>query len=273
MDGDCFTIYKRDLIHELRIRPVFKIPLKCDTAIEIDGYRDLVRESDGEGMNYARLLEGPLVLRALPPASLTLLLVVQTFGQVQTPAKPLTLAQVWTLDVTYTDHRHGVTFRYPSSWKSTTQFGYHPPRLTNSSATPIAGFGYSEGGFPRDRIVGPYAGTNLEGVGIVYSAVPAASAAECEAKAASVSDSPKHSQTAFGHREFSVYEAEGIGMSQSIAGELYATYGEHTCYLFETDRAVASPGALDNIQALTPAQLSSIDAHLLDIMKSVRIEP
>jgi hypothetical protein len=186
------------------------------------------------------------------------------------PAKPLTLTQVWTLDATYTDHQHGVTFRYPSAWEATTQFAYHSPALTVSEATPIAGFGYSEGGFPRDRIVGPYAEMNLEGVGIVYSAVPAASAAECEAKAASLSDSPKHSQVMFGHRSFSVYETGEAGMSQSIGGELYATYVGSTCYLFETDVAVAS---LDDIQALTPAQLRYIDIHLLDIMKSVRIVP
>ena len=216
------------------------------------------------------------MLRALPTASLTLLLVVQTSGQelAQTPAqpaKPLTLTQVWTLDATYTDHQHGVTFRYPSDWEATTQFAYVPPALTLSEATPIAGFGYSEGGFPRHQIVGPYAGTNLEGVGMVYSAVPVASGAGCEAKAASLSDSPKHSQVIFGHRSFSVYETGGAGMSSSIAGELYATYVGSTCYLFETDVAVASPGALDDIQALTPAQLRYIDIHLLDIMKSVRI--
>ena len=218
------------------------------------------------------------MLRALPTASLTLLLVVQTSGQdlAQTPAqpaKPLALTQVWTLDATYTDHQHGVTFRYPSAWKATTQFGYHPPALTVSEATPIAGFGYSAGGFPRDHIVGPYARTNLEGVGIVYSAVPAASTTECEAKAASLSDSPKHWHAVFGHRPFSVYETREAGMSQSNAGELHATYVGSTCYLFETDVAVASPGALDDIQALTPAQLRYIDIHLLDIMKSVRIVP
>jgi hypothetical protein len=216
------------------------------------------------------------VLRALPTASLTLLLAIQTSGQdlSQTPAQPaepLTLTQVWTLDATYTDHPHGVTFRYPSAWNTTTQFAYHPPALTVSGATPIAGFGYSEGGFPRDRIVGPYTRTNLEGVGIVYSAVPEASAAACEAKAASVSDSPRHSQMVFGHRSFSVYETGEAGMSQSIAGELYATYVGLTCYLFETDVAVASPGVVDDIPALTPAQLHYIDIHLLDIMKSVRI--
>jgi hypothetical protein len=80
------------------------------------------------------------MLRALPTASLILLLVVQASGQDLTqtpaqPAKPLTLTQVWTLDATYTDHQHGVTFRYPSAWEATTQFAYHPPALTVSEAT------------------------------------------------------------------------------------------------------------------------------------------
>ena len=112
--------------------------------------------------------------------SFTLLLVFQASGQKAGPtsAQPttsLTLAQVWALDATYTDKQHGVNFRYPSVWQATMQFAYHPPALTGSaSAKPIAGFGYSEGGFPRDHIAGPYSGTNLEGVGFAYSAFPAA---------------------------------------------------------------------------------------------------
>jgi hypothetical protein len=143
--------------------------------------------------------------------------------------------------------------------------------LTQSEATPIAGFGYSEGGFPRERIVGPYTQTNLEGVGIVYSAVPVASAAECEAKAASLSYSPKRAQVVFGRRSFSGYKTAGAGMSQSIAGMLYVTYAGSNCYLFETDVAVSSPGVLENIKTLTPAQLHFIDIHLQDIMNSVGI--
>jgi hypothetical protein len=108
------------------------------------------------------------------------------------PAKPLTLAQVWTLDGTFNDPQHGVSFRYPAVWQATTQFAYHPPALTQSDvAKPIAAFGFSEGGFPRKQLVGPYGRTNLEGVSLVYSAVPAASVAECSAKAASVTGSLK----------------------------------------------------------------------------------
>jgi hypothetical protein len=188
------------------------------------------------------------------------------------PAKPLTLAQVWTMNGTYNDPQHGVTFRYPAVWKATTQIAYHPPALTQSDAAkPIAGFGYSEGGFPRRKSVGPYGRTNLEGVGIVYAVVPAASVAGCKATATSVSGSPEGLPVTFGERSFSVYKTEGAGMSQSISGNLYATYGAPNCYLFETDVAVVSPGVVDNIQALTPAQLSFIDSHLVDIIKSVQI--
>ena len=220
-----------------------------------------------------------VMLRTLRAASLALLLVVQSSGRgaeqaPDQPAKPLTLTQVWTLNRTYTDPQHGVTFRYPSVWQATTQFAYHPPALTQSDeAKPIAGFGYSEGGFPRTRIVGPYAGTNLEGVGVVYSAVPAANATECEAKAATLSNSPKRPPVVFGGRSFSVYETGEGGMSQSISGNLYATYADQTCYLIETDLAAALPGVLNDIRALTPAQLRFIDIQLLNIMKSVRIVP
>lgn len=112
-------------------------------------------------------------------------------------SKPLTLQQVWSLDSIYTDPHYGVTFHYASVWKPATQFGYVPPGLVayldpsgDQNPEPVKGFSYVEGGFPRDRIIGPYTAMNLEGVGFVYSVLPAASPADCEKKAASVSDNP-----------------------------------------------------------------------------------
>jgi len=171
------------------------------------------------------------------------LLIRQAFGQApaQAPTKLFTLAQVWTLDATYNDQQNVVTFRYPKSWEAATQFGYHPPALINlDGIKPIAGFGYSEGGFPRDRMVGPYAGTNLEGFGLVYSAFPTASVTECERKAATLSDSPEHSTAVMQGRPFSVYETGSAGMSQYTSGTLYATYAGSICFLFETDVAASS---------------------------------
>ena len=217
-------------------------------------------------------------IHTLIAASLALLVVSQMPGQMrETSAKPLktlSLAQMWKLDATYTDQQHGVTFQYPSVWQATMQFAYHPPALTQSDfARPIAGFGYSEGGFPRNQIVGPYSGTDLEGVGFIYSAVPAASAAHCETWAISLSDSPKRSKVVIGGRSFSEYETGEGGMSQSISGNLYATYAGGTCYLFEADVAMVSASVVDDIKPLDPPQVSAIFGHLTEIMKSVRITP
>lgn len=219
------------------------------------------------------------MLRFLLFVWLTLLLVpqpsVRAFAQTTADsAKPLTLSQVWTLNGTYKNQQNGVSFRYPTIWQATTQFAQQTPALTQSNdAKPIAGFGYSEGGFPRNRVVGPYSGTNLEGFGLVYSVVPAAGSAECDAKAASLAGGQKRAPVVFGGRSFSVYPTEDAGMSQSLTGNLYATYAAANCYLFETDVAVVSPEVVDGVQALTPAQLHSIDAGLLSMMQSVQIAP
>lgn len=186
------------------------------------------------------------------------------------PGAPFALTQVWTLDATYSDEQHGVTFRYPRIWKPSAQFGYNSPALTDATPKPIAGFGYEEGGFPRERVVGPYSTTNLEGFGIAYSAAAAANTAECDARAAEIAETTEHRTVVFGGRTFSGRETGEAGMSQSNSGKLYATYAHPNCYLFATDVAVAS---LDDIEGLTPAQLRFIDTHLLEIMKSVRIVP
>jgi hypothetical protein len=193
--------------------------------------------------------------------------------QVPVPTtKPLSQAQVWKTDAAYTDPQHGVTFRYPSTWKAETQFGFHAPALTDSDQQPIAGFGYEEpDNSQHPDATGPYSGTNLEGFGIVYSAASAVNANECDARAAKVGDAPKHRTVMFYGRSFAEYETGEAGMSQSNDGNLYATYVQPFCYLFETDEATVSPSAMDVPKALSSAQEHFIHAHLLDIMKSVRI--
>lgn len=187
------------------------------------------------------------------------------------PNTPLNMTQVWNLDATYRDRGDGVTFRYPSVWKPTSQFAYHPPALTLSNQDgSILGFGYSEGGFPRTSIVGPYSETNLEGFGVVYSAVPARNVADCESVTASLARTPRHSSIVLGGRFFSVYDTGEAGMSQFIQGKLYVTYAGKTCYRFETDVAAADADAA-GVKALTPAEYRAINEHLLEIMKSVRI--
>ena len=187
-------------------------------------------------------------------------------------SKPVTQAELWKLDATYRDPTLGVTFQYPSAWKAMTEWAYHPPALKDSFAPPIAEFAY-DGGFSNDRIIGPYSSTNLEGFGIEYSAIKSESAAKCQEMAASLAERPGHQSVVFGGRSYSVYETGEAGMNQWIYGSLYTTFAKHTCFLFETDVAEASESILDNVHGLTAAQLRFIEAHLREVMKSVRIMP
>ena len=188
----------------------------------------------------------------------------------------LTPQQFWRLDKVYTDEEHAVSFRYPSAWRSTNQFGYHAPMLTAAAASgeakmTVTGFGFGEGDpAGNEGPHGAYAGTNLEGFGMVYGVEPARSAAECDARAASYSDVPKGSVIAIAGRAFVRRKVGDAGMSQTESGNLYSTYAEHSCYLFETD-TVTSGAALDN-PSTSPVPQGSIDAHLFRIVQSIRIK-
>jgi len=192
------------------------------------------------------------------------------------PATPkrLTVAQVWTLDATYTDRGHGVTFRYPSAWTAGTGFAYHQPLLTTSSdAHIIASYGYSADSPPPDTTPAPYLGTDLEGFGFTYATAAGANQTQCETMAASIADENKHTSVLIGQRRFSGYEVAEGGMSQSIGGELYVTFAGATCYFFETDAGWKAMGVFDGIRPLTNHESSLIWAHLMTILKSIRISP
>lgn len=212
---------------------------------------------------------------AVSPVLLAVLLAGGQTGQSRgAPSKPLSMAQVWRMDAVYTDREHGVSFRYPSLWQPTLQFAVNPAALTLAEdLKPIAGFGYSEGGFPRQAAIGPYTKTNLEGFDVVYAVVAAKDSAECEARSASVAVKPDATKTVFRERMFSVREIGEGGMSQFTSGNIYATYVGSACYLFETDTAVVMPGVVDGIVPLTKVQTDEIKARLLTIMQSVRIAP
>ncbi len=177
------------------------------------------------------------------------------------------------MDAVDVDQQHGVTIHYPSTWQPATQFGHHPPALSQSDEVkPVKGFAFSEGGFPRRRTIGPYSGTNLEGFGVVYGTIPAANARQCDSEAAKFAESPKSAQKTIGGLMFSIRATGSAGMSQSISGKLYATHQGGTCYLFETGIAIVAPGVAANTIELTAAQRDRIEMGLSEVINSIRIK-
>jgi hypothetical protein len=191
-----------------------------------------------------------------------------------TPHKHLTVEQLWTLDATYTDPKHGVTFRYPSVWAAGTGFAYHQPLLTTSrDADIIATYGYDARNPPPDGPSSPYVGSDLEGFGFTYATAAGANQAQCETMAEPVADSKTHTSVLIGMRRFSSYEVGEGGMSQSTGGDLYVTFAESTCYFFETDSGWIARGVFEDVKSLSNRDSALIFAHLWEIMKTVRISP
>ena len=59
-------------------------------------------------------------------------------------------------------------------------------------------------------------------------------------------------------------------MNNFMNGKLYTTFASGTCYFFETDRVCRSGGDA-RLHSLSKKGYATIDAHLLEMMKTVQI--
>ncbi len=189
-------------------------------------------------------------------------------------------SRLWAPLKTYSDTARGVSFRYPASWKAETQFGYNPGALSTDETKLVAGFGFviEQGPAKQTDILDGNA--FVEGFGIAYSAVPANNATACDSVARKLLDdqpSGKTKHVKFGGITYTTYDGSQAGMNQPTEGTLYATFRRDTCFLFETDEATVTMAVFDEddvhtrtATAIKPSR--SISSHLLDVMKSVRIQ-
>ena len=157
-------------------------------------------------------------------------------------------SHLWTPLKTYTDTARGVSFQYPASWEAETQFGYCPGALSSSETKPVAGFGFMVGqtaNKPTDILE---ENVFISGFGIVYSAVPAASAVACNAMATKFLEgqtSGKTKRIRLGGITYTSYDASVFATSKHTEGTLYATFRQKTCLLFETDEAFVATAMYD----------------------------
>jgi hypothetical protein len=61
------------------------------------------------------------------------------------------------------------------------------------------------------------------------------------------------------------------GMCHQVQEELYATYRNQTCYLFDLAVHTICPGVEDNNRALTGSELAQIQSSLEKVLSSVQI--
>lgn len=181
-----------------------------------------------------------------------------------TPAQQVTLATPSLMQ--FTDPSSGVAFRYPAKWNFSANSGFYATTSITSADNPARGVVFvkdSEG-------FNPYPNTNFDGAEFVYTNRKTASTAECSASLHGNGDKVLATKT-IGNINYVHAQASDAGMCHQTQEDLYATYRNQTCYLFDLAIHTICPGVKDNTRAITSSELAEVHASLEKILSSVKI--
>ena len=172
----------------------------------------------------------------------------------------------------YVDSEYGVSFQYPAEWKLNNGLGFYLGTqilLTGDSNEPydkaraIVGFERklnAQGEYPD--------GVNLSGVEFVYLVIPHTDAAHCYARLGQDSDESKRSQIGVAGVTYRRVQGGDAGMGHAVTRDLYGTFRDGRCYLFEGDVHTTTA---NNPRFLAGAPLQKLEAEIAAVMQSVKL--
>jgi len=173
----------------------------------------------------------------------------------------------------YVDPQYGVSFQYPAEWKLDNGLGFYlgTQILLNpegsskgpDKARAIVGFDRklnAEGQYPD--------GVNLTGVEFVYLVLPKTDAAHCYARLGADANGWKRSQVVIAGVTYRRVQGGDAGLGHGATRDLYGTFREGRCYLFEGDIHTTTG---DNPKFLTGAPLQKLEGQIAAVMQSVRL--
>jgi hypothetical protein len=165
---------------------------------------------------------------------------------------------------TYTDPKNGVSFQYPSVWKTDADpssaaslVRENPPNIT-----PVFAVEFS----PEGNL---YEKTNLTGLAYIYFATPSPNITAC-AKLSDVNQGqpPKPTNVIIRGVRFQHSTGGDGGMSQWMTSDAYSTYRSGTCYIFEEIFKTVNAQVAEK-HDLTKAQATALTRHLHAITESI----
>jgi hypothetical protein len=167
----------------------------------------------------------------------------------------------------FSDPGSGVSFHYPSQWKKVPrQQTYIPPYLLQQGLRPVVDVEFSPKGTPYEK-------TNLAVLDFVYATAPAASAADCY----------KLGEIDMGSAQTEVIQLRGIIYQHASGGgaamchenesDIYSTYREGVCHLFEQDMMTFCAGVQEGTRGLTAKETKALQRQLGSIIQSVTFGP
>jgi hypothetical protein len=173
----------------------------------------------------------------------------------------------------FQDPHTTVIFSYPAEWSDGPEVLFY----LGSAITTLTKDGgpaapRAKVGFVVDKKSGPYAGTNLNGVQFVYNEVPDADADSCRKRVTDrTEDEFKVEPVQLNGVTYTHYSGGDAGLGHGAQREIYATYREGRCILFEESihRFNLAP---DEAKQLSAEQTEQLRRELDAVMRSVRLE-
>jgi len=164
--------------------------------------------------------------------------------------------------VTFADPSTGVSFRYPREWKRADGNQFYLQTAIPQQAEVRGGVVW-KAGEPQK--------TTLSGAQFLYAFEKDDSSEVClhfhddGDSAKSVVEAVKIGNISYAHRS-----SMGAGMCHQEHEDMYATYSNNACYLFDLSVHTICSGVVDGMRDATAPELAAIHGQLMDILKTVQ---
>lgn len=165
----------------------------------------------------------------------------------------------------FKDVSTGVTYRYPEDWKqvSGNQFYLFPAFLPDQAAI-RSGVLWAPNGILKN--------TNLTGAEFVFALQRGTSSRDCMHPVAQFASGSHVDSVTLNGIEYAHNSAETGGMCHQMKEDVYTTYQNNGCYIFDLSVQTICSGAVDGMRDATKKELADVDTRLIDILETVRID-
>jgi hypothetical protein len=166
----------------------------------------------------------------------------------------------------FVDSATGVSFQYPKEWKrANNSQSYLPTAMIPQGAQVRGAIVWNAQKPPK---------TTLTGAQFLYALDKGASSDAClHPHNEGDSAKPVIDMVRIGSISYAHNHAENAGMCHQEQEDIYATYTNNACYLFDLSLHTICSGVVDGMRDATPSELGAIHAKLEDILKTVQIGP
>lgn len=159
---------------------------------------------------------------------------------------------------------NGVSFEYPTVWtRKVSDVSYFGTTILKNDLPSRVVVVFSPAG-------NLYAKTTLAGLSFTYAVLPSTTLSACDAQAGTDSPDAKVDEIQIHGVAFKHATSSDAGMCHGIERNLYWTYRDGSCHLFEAEFQTICYGAVDGQRHLTDAETRALHRHLLAIPQSIR---